>query len=207
MAGAKKDNNTETKILKAAQDVFVKKGMDGARMQEIANEAGINKALLHYYFRTKERLFHAIFKKVLSKILPNLLTMVNSELPIEEKLSFFIEKYIDLLMKNPFMPAFILREINRDPEFLASLFTNSGLEYTPILDMFQKEMDEGRVIQMNPRDLLVNILSLCIFPIATKSLMTIMLFNNDKKAHDNFLTERKETVKTFILNAIMIKKT
>lgn len=204
MTGTKKDN-TEDKILNAAQDVFVRKGMDGARMQEIADEAGINKALLHYYFRTKERLFQAIFKKVLSKILPNIMLMVESDLPIEEKLGFFIEKYIDLLIKNPFMPAFILREINRDPEFLASLFAGSGIDYAPIFKMFQKEMDEGRITQMNPHDLIVNILSLCIFPIATRPLLSIMLFDNDKKAYNDFIIKRKDSVKTFISNAILIK--
>ncbi len=204
MTRTKKDN-TEEKILKAAQDVFVKKGMDGARMQEIADEAGINKALLHYYFRTKERLFHAIFKKVLSKIMPNVQIMVNAKAPIDEKLGAFIEKYIDLLLKNPFLPAFILREINRDPEFLASLFMSSGLEYAPIFGMFQKEMDAGNIIQMEPRELLINILSMCIFPIATKSLITIMLFENNQKTYDTFMQKRKESVKKFVLNAILTK--
>ena len=99
-----KKDNTEEKILNAAQRVFVEKGMDGARMQEIANEAGINKALLHYYFRTKQKLFEAIFKKVFKSILPNIMEMVHSDLPIEKKLEIFIEKYIELLLKNPFVP-------------------------------------------------------------------------------------------------------
>ena len=87
-----KKDNTEEKILNAAQTVFIQKGMDGARMQEIADEAGINKALLHYYFRTKQKLFEAIFKKVFSQIFPNLMDMVHSELPIEEKLGDFSGK-------------------------------------------------------------------------------------------------------------------
>ena len=109
MTEVKKDNSEE-KILNAAQSVFIQKGMDGARMQEIADEAGINKALLHYYFRTKQKLFEAILKKVFSNILPNLMDMVHSDLPIEEKLGIFIENYIDLLMENPYLPNFILKE-------------------------------------------------------------------------------------------------
>lgn len=200
-----KKDNTEEKILDAAQSVFVKKGMDGARMQEIANEAGINKALLHYYFRTKEKLFEAIFKSVFSQILPNLMDMVYSDVPFDEKLEHFIDRYISILMKNPFIPTFILKEMNRDPDFLASILKNSGLQPHKIFAIFEKEMESGKIRKMDPRDLLVNILGLCIFPIAAKPLMAIMLFDGDKKAYDNFLENRKNTIKEFILNSILVK--
>ena len=200
-----KKDNTEEKILQAAQSVFIKKGMDGARMQEIANEAGINKALLHYYFRTKEKLFEAIFKTVFSQILPNIMEMVHSELPIEEKLEIFIDKYISLLMRNPFVPTFILKEMNRNPDFLASILKNNGLKPEMIFSMFEKEMEAGRIVKMDPRDLLVNILGLCIFPIAAKPLMAIMLFDGDKKAYNTFLEKRKNTIKEFILNSILVR--
>ena len=200
-----KKDNTEEKILHAAQTVFIQKGMDGARMQEIANEAGINKALLHYYFRTKEKLFGAIFKKVFMQIFPNIMAMVHSELPIDEKLGNFIERYIDLLQKNPFLPTFILKEMNRDPEFLATILKSSGINPMEIFTMFQKEMDAGKIIEMDPRDLMINILSLSIFPIAAKPLLKIMFFENDKEAYNQFIENRKTTVKAFILNSILIK--
>ena len=200
-----KKDNTEEKILNAAQTVFIQKGMDGARMQEIANEAGINKALLHYYFRTKEKLFDAIFKKVFSKILPNIMEMADSNLPIENKLGIFIENYIDLLMKNPFLPTFILKEMNRNPEFLASIIKATGVKPEKIFSMFEKEMDAGKIRKMDSRDLLVNILSLSVFPFAAKPLMTIMFFENDKNAYNQFIEHRKTTVKEFILNSILIK--
>ncbi len=200
-----KKDNTEEKILNAAQEVFVQKGMDGARMQEIADKAGINKALLHYYFRSKQKLFDAIFKKVFSKILPNIMTMVQSDLPIEKKLETFVENYINLLIKNPFLPTFILKEMNRDPEFLANIIKGNGVNPNEVLDMLQKEMGEGNIRTMDPRDLLVNILSLSIFPIASKPLMTVMFFDKDKKAYNEFIEKRKITVKEFILNSILIK--
>ncbi len=204
MSEIKKDN-TEEKILDAAQSVFVMKGMDGARMQQIADEAGINKALLHYYFRSKEKLFEAIFKSVFSQILPNLMEMVYSEVPFEEKLEVFIDKYITLLLKNPFVPTFILKEMNRNPDFLASILKNSGLQPQKIFSMFEKEMQAGKIKTMDPRDLLVNTLGLCIFPIAARPLLSIMLFDGDKKAYNDFLEKRKITIKEFILNSILIK--
>lgn len=199
-----KKDTTEDKILTAAQTVFIRKGMDGARMQEIANEAGINKALLHYYFRTKEKLFEAIFKKVFSKILPNLMDMVNSAEPFETKLTRFIENYIDLLQKNPFLPTFILKEMNRDPGFLASLIKASGVQPELLFAMFEREMAAGKIRRMDPRDLLINILSLSIFPIASKPLMSIMFFENNRTAYDAFIESRKKTVKEFILNSIKL---
>ena len=200
-----KKDNTEEKILNAAQTVFIQKGMDGARMQEIADEAHINKALLHYYFRTKEKLFDAIFKKVFSKILPNIMEMVDSDLPVEKKLELFIENYIDLLMKNPFLPTFILKEMNHNPEFLASIIKGTGIKPQEIFAMFEKEMNAGKIKRMDPRDLLINILSLSIFPIAAKPLMTIMFFDKDKNAYNEFITTRKITVKEFVLNSILTK--
>jgi len=200
-----KKDNTEEKILNAAQTVFIRKGMDGARMQEIANEACINKALLHYYFRTKEKLFNAIFKTVFSQIFPNLMAMVHSDLPLEEKLGIFIEKYIDMLQKNPFLPTFILKEMNRNPDFLASVIKGNGINPKEVVGMFEKEMDAGRIRRMDPRDLLINMLGLSIFPIAAGPLLTIMFFENDKKAYNAFIEQRKITIKEFILNSILIK--
>lgn len=204
MSEIKKDN-TEDKILDAAQTVFIQKGMDGSRMQEIANEAGINKALLHYYFRTKQKLFEAIFNKVFKQIFPNLEAFISSDLPIEEKLGTFIDKYISLLLKNPFLPAFILKEIHRDPEFLASVIKSTGINPNALFNMLENEMKAGNIRRMDPKDLLINILAMSIFPIAAKPLMQIMFFENDKKAYNDFLVKRKETVKDFILDSILVK--
>ncbi|WP_372947854.1 TetR/AcrR family transcriptional regulator [Mariniphaga sp.] len=205
MSEIKKDN-TEDKILEAAQTVFIQKGMDGARMQEIANEAGINKALLHYYFRTKQKLFEAIFKKVFNQIFPGLETFIHSELPFEKKLSIFIEKYIDFLLKNPFIPSFILKEIHRDPGFLASVIKSTGVNPQEVFNMLEKEMEAGKIKKMDPKDLLINILALSIFPVVARPLMEIMFFENNKKAYKEFLIKRKESVRQFILDSILIEK-
>lgn len=197
-------DNTEDKILLAAQKVFIEKGMDGARMQEIANEAGINKALLHYYFRTKQKLFEAIFKMVFSQIFPNLMELVNADLPIEEKLGKFIDQYISLLQKHAFLPTFVLKEMNRDPEFLAAIIKGSGINPPEVFAMLEREMDRGTIRRMNPRDILVNILSLSIFPFAARPLLSIVLFDNDKQAYTDFLDERKRTIKEFVLNSILV---
>ncbi|VAW22804.1 Transcriptional regulator, AcrR family [hydrothermal vent metagenome] len=204
MNSIKKDN-TEQKIMDAAHAVFLEKGMDGARMQEIANEAGINKALLHYYFRTKQKLFEAIFKRVIKHSFPIVSKTLLSDIPIREKMDLFIDSYLNLLSKNPFLPAFLLKEIHRDPEFLANVIKGSGINPDKILTMLGKEMDKGNIRRMNPRDLITNIIALSVFPFAAKPLLSIMLFNGDQKAYKIFLQERRETVKEFIFNAIFLK--
>jgi TetR/AcrR family transcriptional regulator len=204
MTEQKKDN-TEERILSAAQTVFIKKGMDGSRMQEIADEAGINKALLHYYFRSKQKLFEAIFSTVFNQIFPDIRNLLYSEKPLEEKLSVFIEKYIDLLLKHPFLPSFILKEINRDPEFLASTIKKQGINPAEIVKLLDQEMEKGNIRKMDPSELMINILSLSIFPFAARPLLQIMFYNNDQKAYKKLLIQRKDTVKDFIMNSIMVK--
>src|SRR5690554_1392940 len=190
-----KRDTTEEKILAAAQSVFIRKGMDGTRMKEIADEAGINKALLHYYFRSKQKLFEAIFEKAFTQILPDIINMVESDKNFIEKLNIFIDNYFDLLMKNPFLPGFILTEINRDSDLIVSVFRKHGVNPSVFLEVAKKEMGKGNIRKMDPRELLINILALCIFPFAARPLLEIIFFNNDEKAYKEFLILRKENVK------------
>ena len=125
--------------------------------------------------------------------------------PIKEKLEIFIDKYISLLLKNPFLPAFILKEIHRDPEFLASVIKSTGVKPNALFSMFEKEMNAGNIRRMDPKDLLINMLALSVFPVAAKPLMQIMFFENDKRAYNDFLVKRKESVKEFIFNSILTK--
>ena len=104
--------NTEKKILEAAKEVFIEKGNDGARMQEIADKAGINKSLLHYYYRTKEKLFESVFKFAFSQFAPKVLNAFDGDEDFFKQLEKFISIYIDIISKNAFIPMFILNEVN-----------------------------------------------------------------------------------------------
>ncbi len=107
---------TEAKILEAAKKVFILNGFDGTSMQQIANEAGINKSLLHYYFRTKEKLFAAVFSFAFQNFVPQIQEILNSDISVVIKIERIVAEYMDMLMKNEFIPAFILHEINRNPD-------------------------------------------------------------------------------------------
>jgi AcrR family transcriptional regulator len=202
---AKKDS-TEEKILEAAKNVFVSKGMDGARMQEIADEAGINKALLHYYFRSKERLFEAIFSEIIKFAFPKITRIVKSDEPIVTKIEQVIDAYVELLIKHPFIPGFIMKELNRDPSGLFKLIMKFGLNPQIIVDQIQEAMDRGEIIQMKPHHLAVNVISMCVFPFAARPILNFVLFKDDAKALEEFYQERAAVVKQFVINAIVIKK-
>ena len=201
-----KKDSTEDKILEAAKNVFVSKGMEGARMQEIADEAGINKALLHYYFRTKERLFEAIFAEIIKFAFPKITRIVQSDIPIVSKIEEVIDAYIELLIKHPFIPGFVIKELNRDPSGLFKLVVKFGLNPQLIFDEIQLAMDRGEIIQMPPRHLAANIISMCIFPFAARPIISFILFKDDQKALNAFYGERADIIKQFVINAIVIKK-
>ena len=196
------DSTTEEKMYDAARRMFILKGREGARMQEIADEAGMNKALLHYYFRSKENLFKAVFKDIFSKFFSKVKGTLFSEITAKEKLVVFIDNYIDLIAANPYVPQFIINEINRDPKVLKSLMFESGIEPQKILDMFLLEVAANNVSNIDPRHIVVSLLGMLIFPFAGRPLLQMIYFNDDTEAYNQFLSERKEIVKNMILKFI-----
>src|SRR6476646_4078897 len=116
MVNLSKDISTEEKILEAARKVFIRKGMTGARMQDIADRAGINKAMLHYYFRNKEKLFETIFTESFDHFFPRLAVIIESDTTIFSKIEMICVEYINQMQKMPYLPIFILHEVNRQPD-------------------------------------------------------------------------------------------
>lgn len=112
------DKNTEQKILDAARVVFTRQGFAAARMDDIATEAGINRALLHYYFRSKQKLFDVIFEENLSRFYRSFIEILSSELDLESKIRNLISAEIDMLLENRDLPLFIISEASRNPEMM-----------------------------------------------------------------------------------------
>lgn len=199
-----KDKNTEGQILTAAKNVFQRKGMDGSRMQEIANEAGINKAMLHYYYRSKQLLFEAVFKSAFSLLAPQLNTILNDDSSIEEKIKNFTHNYITFILKHPYLPNFIIQELNRNPEFIEKIKQNRAF---PNLDKFKKqvntEIEKGIIRPIKAEQLFINIMSLNIFPFVAKPLIKAFA-DVDDKMYKQLIEDRKIEVADFIINAIKI---
>ena len=205
MIQEKYSSDTENRILKAARKVFIKNGLSGTRMQNIANEAKINKALLHYYFRSKEKLFDAVFKYAFFKFVPKIEEILNSDNSIFEKIELIAEQYISALMRNQFIPLFVLHEINRNPKRLYELIQQVGITPVKLVEQIQQEIKKGNIINIRPEHLIINLLSLCVFPIAGKPLLQRVFFHNDKRQYKQFLESRKKEVPQFVINSIKAK--
>ncbi len=201
-----KKDSTEEKILEAAKNVFVTKGMEGARMQEIADEAGINKALLHYYFRSKERLFEAIFGGIIKFAFPKITQIVQSDAGIVVKIEQFVDAYLEILLKHPFIPGFIMKELGRDPSSLFKMITKFGLNPQIIFTQIEEAMDRGEIIRMSPHHLAINLVSMCVFPFAARPVISFLIFKDNDAELEVFYQERARVIKQFIVNAIVIKK-
>jgi len=178
--------------------------MIGARMQEIADEAGINKAMLHYYYRSKQLLFEAVFKKAFSLLAPQLNEVMNSDDKICDKIKSFTHNYISFVIKHPYLPNFIIQELNRSPEFIQKLMTE---KHFPSIDKFRTQINtkvaEGVLRPIKAEQLFINILALNIFPFIAKPLLQSII-NVDDAEYKKLMEERKTEVADFIINAIKI---
>ncbi|MBL0270191.1 MAG: TetR/AcrR family transcriptional regulator [Chitinophagaceae bacterium] len=198
-----KDTGTEEKILAAARKVFTTKGMAGARMQDIADEAGMNKALLHYYFRDKDKLFETVFLAEAQKFFPTINAIFASEQPLFEKIETFVSEYIDEMVENPYLPWFVLNEINRDPDqFMYKIWGKDNLPKPgKLLEQIETEIKAGRIRPISPVHLLMNMISMTIFPFVGKPMFVRNLRLSDKQFKE-IMEQRKKEIPSFIINAI-----
>ncbi len=199
------EHNTEQAILEAARKVFIRKGLDGTRMQEIADEAGINKALLHYYFRTKEKLFESIFNEVLDKLSSKVNEVLMSNLPLFEKIERFTDTYIDLLIENPYAPNFLVNEINRNPERIVNVIKEHGVKPEFLRQQIDREVEAGIIRPIKIEDLMSNLMSMCIFPFVAHNIIKSMLkmSNEDYMA---FLIQRKKEIPKLLIGYLKTKE-
>jgi AcrR family transcriptional regulator len=193
---------TEEKIFNAARTVFQKKGFAGARMQEIADEAGINKAMLHYCFKNKQLLFEAIFMNAFSQLAPQINAIFTSDESIFEKITKFTHDYIAFVIDNPYLPQFVIQEMNNDPEF-AMKFLNHENKPNPtvLIAQIEKEIELGILKPVHPKQLLIDIFSLTIFPFAAQMLMKGIVQISDSEFND-MMEERKTSIAAQIINSI-----
>jgi TetR/AcrR family transcriptional regulator len=199
----KKDKGAEEKILVAARKVFTTQGMAGARMQDIADEAGINKALLHYYFRDKDKLFETIFMVEAQKFFPKINAIFQSDDPLFEKIERFVNEYIDEMLENTYLPWFVLNEINRDPDRFMQKVLGSENRPKPakFLEQIEKEIKKGTIKRIQPLHLLINLLSMTIFPFIARPMITRNLHLSESQFRKT-MEERKKEIPKFIIDSI-----
>lgn len=202
MVKSEENTSAEEKILEAARDVFITKGMSGARMQDIADAAGINKALLHYYFRSKEKLFEKIFADAFEKLFPKLTSILDSNETIFKKIEMICVEYITQIQMMPYLPVFVISEVNRQPEvFLKRFWSKRKPPVKAFINLMQTSISNGEIKPINPFHLLLNIISLCIFPVMAQPLF-LQVTGVSKKDFNALIEERKKIVPQIIIQSI-----
>lgn len=195
MAKATKvDLSTEEKIKAAARKVFTQKGFAATRTRDIAEEAGINLALLNYYFRSKEKLFEIVIMEKMHLLLGRIAPiLMDEETSIEQKVERFAEHYIDTFMANPDIPLFVLGEIKTNPARFAKLVTTR----THIVDsVFFKQL-KARRPDLNPIHFVFNILGIIIFPFIGRPLLQLITGVAAEEVR-TVMEERKKLIGTWV---------
>ncbi len=203
------DSHTKEKIFMAASEIFEEKGYTGARMQEIADRAGINKALLHYYFSTKEQLFKAVFQVLLKKMFEKIFSIFSEEISFKEKIRRFLDEHIEFMIKNPKLPIFLLNELSQNPALLQEI--REMVNYQELRDMIYtrhaKELKGYGIRKNDMPQLMVTVVSFSIFPFAARDMLTVIMPQmDDAKKFNAFMRERKEFATDFVVTALKHRK-
>ncbi len=193
----------EKKILDAAKRVFEKVGYSGARMQQIADEAGISKASLHYYFRSKENLFDRIFEETISSFLPIISTWDEESEDWEDKLRSFITEIFTFLKNNSLL--FIIGEINRDPNLMLTRKKEAKHKKNRFIAYFERLQKKGAITSINIKLIYVFMHSLCSYPLINSTIFKMNMNMTDKE-FDVFMEEYPDYVADFLIAGIKRQK-
>ncbi len=200
------NSDLERKILEVAQETFIEKGYVETSMSEIAARVGINRPALHYYFRTKDKMFQAVFGRIILSIAPKVFDILyQSETPVAKRVGKIVDVYYSLLLEYPRLPIFILKEINRDASLLIATVQELKLEerLKTIFVSLQKEMDAGRIKPMPFRFLFFNLYGLLIMPFLTREISFVFLDENE--SFENMLALWRPYIISQMCNLLEVK--
>jgi AcrR family transcriptional regulator len=190
-------SETEQKIINAATKVFLEKGKDGARMQEIADQAAINKALLHYYFRSKDKLFETVFKQEFKSIFKGIIPLTTTTHDFKDFLHQFITNYLQMIFPRRNLMRFILWEITKvQPnltQYILEVFHEYGFQENPVILRIRQAIDQGEIRAIDPSHFIMSLLGMCVFPILAAPVMERILPNANFQNSD-FLEQRIEAI-------------
>lgn len=187
----------EKKILEAAKIVFVRKGYENTAMKDIADEAGISRTALNYYFRTKENLFSAIFGEVIRLFVPRLETIADDPAPFLQKIDSIVTQYMNMIWENPLLPYFIVGEVNRDADHLLRVVAGMKEKDDVIFRLMAQitdEMDRGLLRKMPLIHVFSTFFALMAFPMLTRNVLTNIFLEKNKQRFNTYYFERKTLV-------------
>ena len=183
--GATENNELEYQIIETAKQLFIEKGFVETSMSDIAAKVGINRPTLHYYFRTKDRMFQAVFGSIVMSLLPKVQEIIQQELPFIDRVSLILDKYITLFTENP--------EMQFEETFLI------------IKERLLMEMEAGRLKKVPIHTVFITFYGLLTFPLITKNLIT-SIFLKDTTDFSVFMLEWKQYILFHLMNLLGIEK-
>jgi TetR/AcrR family transcriptional regulator len=194
------EQETRERILDAAHAVFLRKGTAGSRTQEIADEAGVNKALVHYYFGTKAALADAIFERALAEITPKMFgILADPSRSIEEKIPAIVREQIAFHSERPYFAGYMVSELHSEPERMVRLVARRG---TVPLDVLRRQLREaeaaGTMRRISAEQFVANMMGLLIFPFAIRRALC-QLLSLDEAGWTGFIEDRRRILPDFIL--------
>ncbi len=186
--------HTENLIKEKAKSLFFKKGLLKATTQDIADEAGVNRALIHYYFRSREHMMSILLDEALEEKRNRVRKILSSDLPFREKIARYIDVVIDHNLRYPYLENFIISETIRQPAKMEEYCArNSSRSSDLIRDQLAKEIEAKRLVPITPEHFLVNLLALCNYPMLAKPILKT-IHGMTEAAYDEFLLQRKRII-------------
>ena len=199
-----KCSNLEERIIEVAKSLFMEKGYSDTSMSEIAEKVGINRPGLHYYFRTKDKMFNAVFGMIVMSVVPKFQNIIlQKDLPIATRVEKVIDVYYQMLQKNPYLPLFILREMNRDINFLFNAFRSLDVAnfFEGLKTSLQEEMANGKLKQVPLRIVFFTFYSALIFPFISRNLISLEMLN-ENETFEELLAEWKPYIVKQMVNLL-----
>lgn len=188
------DVSTEEKIKEAARKVFSKKGYSATRTRDIADEAGINLALVNYYFRSKDKLFNEIMHEKVYQLFGTIVPiLVNPSLSLEMKISIVADSYIDMLIENPDLPLMVLSEMKQNPEGFGLKLQLSPLHKDSSLISQIRERNS----EIDPMQFILSILGMIIFPFVARPIFS-MMSGMSREQYIALMKERKSYINKWV---------
>ncbi|MEY4141045.1 MAG: hypothetical protein RL110_416 [Bacteroidota bacterium] len=192
------DSSTEHKILEAAKTEFLEFGLYGARMQNIANRAGINKALLHYYFRNKEKLFDKVFESALERYFSNMDIMSDNRLDFKERVHLLVDRFLDFLEEYPQMALFLIKEVSANEALFIEKVEKSQKGNITLLKALLEARDSGVISVQDPLLFFVQLISMCTYPFVAKPLFTVIASRNGTNWNSAAIKAMRTSIHNFI---------
>ena len=199
-----KCSNLKERIIEVAKSLFMEKGYSDTSMSEIAEKVGINRPGLHYYFRTKDKMFNVVFGMIVMSVAPKFQNIIlQKDLPIATRVEKVIDVYYQMLQKNPYLPLFILREMNRDINFLFNAFRSLDVAnfFEGLKTSLQEEMANGKLKQVPLRIVFFTFYSALIFPFISRNLISLEMLN-ENETFEELLVEWKPYIVKQMVNLL-----